>query len=79
MLTGHCIMQITGGPFNAEQPTLAHFQLGLLSVLLRPSLCPKVVEDIEKTRRTLTRTKDVRKLSRRKPGFKHWKGTRSVR
>lgn len=53
MLTGDSVMQIPGGPFEGEQPTLAHFQSRVLSLLLRPSLCPKAIggqgKDREKT------------------------------
>lgn len=62
-----------GGRFKEEQPTLAHFQLRLLSLLLHLRFCPKVKgghwKDMEKTQ---TRTKDARKLNRRKPGFQSW-------
>lgn len=76
VVTGHYIMQITGGRFKGEQPTLAHFQLRLLRLLLHLRLCPKVIgghwKDMEKTQ---TRTKDARKPNRRKPDFQYWERT----
>ena len=55
MLAGHSIMQIAGGRFKGEQPTLAHFQLRLLSLPLQPSPRPKAMggrrKDLEKTQR----------------------------